>query len=195
MSNRRHVPQAIPRGFLKLLFLRLLCSRPMYGYELMDEIERKTDGAWRPKSGSVYPALKWLLKQGLIRMQKEGEKRAHVYEATNKGRMYLEERIQNIQQMFKERQFKMVRLGFELFFPGKTFAETRFELTKRAMEQIPDLLESKDWSVLPKNSQRSLLKSHERVLETHLKIIRKKLNEPSNPSIFSQSDKTQLKEN
>lgn len=177
MSERRYVPQAIPRGFLKLFFLQMLCKSPMHGYELMDEIERKTDGAWRPKSGSVYPALKWLLKRDLIRLQKEGDKGPHVYEATNKGRMYLEERVQSIQQMFKERQFKMLRLGFDLFFPGKTFAEARFELIKRATEQFPDLLESKDWSALTRDKRISLLENHEKILEAQLEIIRRKLAE------------------
>jgi DNA-binding PadR family transcriptional regulator len=177
MSERKYAPQAIPRGFLKLFFLRMLCKSPMHGYELMDEIERRTDGAWRPKPGSVYPALRWLLKRDLIRLQKERDKGPHVYEATNEGRMYLEERIRSIQQMFKERQFKMVRLGFDLFFPGKTFAEARFELLKRAIEQFPDLWESKDWFTLTKDKQISLLESHKKILEAHLKTIRKKLTE------------------
>jgi DNA-binding PadR family transcriptional regulator len=180
MSERRCIPHAIPRGFLKLIFLQMLCKTPMHGYELMDEIEKKTDGAWRPKPGSVYPALKWLLERDLIRLRKQGGKGPHVYEATEKGRMYLEERIQGIQQTFKERQFKMVRLGFDLFFPGKTFAEARFELIKRAMEQFPDLFKSKDWFALSRDKQISLLKNHGKLLEAHLKMIREKLAELGN---------------
>lgn len=60
------MPHAVPRGFLKQYILRLLSTKPMHGYEVMDEIQKKSNGFWRPSAGSVYPTLTWLENRGLI---------------------------------------------------------------------------------------------------------------------------------
>ncbi|MBI2451458.1 PadR family transcriptional regulator [Candidatus Pacearchaeota archaeon] len=59
------------RGMLSFLILFLLSKKEMSGKELSDEIgERK--GA-RPSPGTIYPALKVLNLQGLIKEKKEGK--------------------------------------------------------------------------------------------------------------------------
>jgi DNA-binding PadR family transcriptional regulator len=52
-------------GHLKILVLTILNERPMSGYALMKEIERRT-GFWRPSPGSIYPLLKSLEDGGMI---------------------------------------------------------------------------------------------------------------------------------
>src|SRR5258706_8024724 len=37
--------------------LALLVERPMHGYEMIQELESRTGGIWRPSPGSVYPTL------------------------------------------------------------------------------------------------------------------------------------------
>jgi hypothetical protein len=44
------------RGDVRLTLLLLLAEEPRNGYQLMQEIERRSDGHWRPSPGSVYPA-------------------------------------------------------------------------------------------------------------------------------------------
>jgi DNA-binding PadR family transcriptional regulator len=46
--------------------LRLLAERPMHGYEMITELEARTNGVWRPSPGSVYPTLQMLEDEGLI---------------------------------------------------------------------------------------------------------------------------------
>ncbi|MEV4542493.1 PadR family transcriptional regulator [Micromonospora echinaurantiaca] len=46
--------------------LALLVERPMHGYEMIQEIDSRTGGAWRPSPGSVYPTLQLLEDEGLI---------------------------------------------------------------------------------------------------------------------------------
>ncbi|TMI28906.1 PadR family transcriptional regulator, partial [Candidatus Bathyarchaeota archaeon] len=53
-------PQGIPRGFLRLYVLHRIAARPAHGYGLLQEIENKTEGVWRPGAGSIYPILKEL---------------------------------------------------------------------------------------------------------------------------------------
>jgi DNA-binding PadR family transcriptional regulator len=56
--------------------LALLAERPMHGYEMIKEIEERTDGAWVPSAGSIYPTLQLLEDEGLISGQEsEGKRR------------------------------------------------------------------------------------------------------------------------
>ena len=59
-------PQAVPRGILRLYILSMLSKREETGYSIMRTIEDKTEGAWRPGPGTVYPLLRSLLKEGLL---------------------------------------------------------------------------------------------------------------------------------
>lgn len=54
------------RGTAGRSALVLLAERPMHGYEIIAELEERTDGNWRPSPGSIYPALARLEERGLI---------------------------------------------------------------------------------------------------------------------------------
>ena len=77
------------RGNVRAAILLLLEEEPRNGYQVMQEIEQRSEGAWRPSPGSVYPAFQLLGDEGLIR----GEARdgGNVYELTDAGRAYLSE--------------------------------------------------------------------------------------------------------
>ena len=77
------------RGDVRAAVLVLLDEGPMTGYGLMGEIERRSDGAWRPSPGSVYPTLALLEDEGLVRPQ-AGEGRTP-YELTDEGKAHVEE--------------------------------------------------------------------------------------------------------
>jgi DNA-binding PadR family transcriptional regulator len=56
--------------------LALLAERPMHGYEIIQELDSRTGGIWRPSPGSIYPTLQLLEDEGLITSeQSEGRKR------------------------------------------------------------------------------------------------------------------------
>ncbi|NLU80008.1 helix-turn-helix transcriptional regulator [Micromonospora sp. HNM0581] len=46
--------------------LALLTERPMHGYEMIQEIDSRTGGSWRPSPGSIYPTLQLLEDEGVI---------------------------------------------------------------------------------------------------------------------------------
>jgi DNA-binding PadR family transcriptional regulator len=50
----------------------------------MQEIEKRSEGLWKPSPGSVYPALAQLEEEGLVRAQEVGDRRAYVL--TDAGR-------------------------------------------------------------------------------------------------------------
>ena len=56
----------------------------MHGYEMIQELEERTDGVWRPSPGAVYPALQLLEDQGLVTADAEAGKR--LFSLTDTGR-------------------------------------------------------------------------------------------------------------
>jgi DNA-binding PadR family transcriptional regulator len=70
------------RGDIRTAALLLLAEEPRNGYQIMQEVEQRSEGVWRPSPGSVYPALQQLEDEGLIRSEEsEGRKLFHLSEA------------------------------------------------------------------------------------------------------------------
>ncbi len=64
--------------------LALLLERPMHGYEMIQELDARTNGIWRPSPGSVYPTLQLLEDEGLIEATAEVGRKS--YQLTADGR-------------------------------------------------------------------------------------------------------------
>ncbi|WP_041832786.1 PadR family transcriptional regulator [Actinoplanes sp. N902-109] len=64
--------------------LALLLERPMHGYEMIQELESRTGGIWRPSPGSVYPTLQLLEDEGLIEAEAAGGRKR--FSLTEAGR-------------------------------------------------------------------------------------------------------------
>jgi DNA-binding PadR family transcriptional regulator len=77
------------RGDVRAAALVLLDEEPRNGYQLMQEIEARSEGAWRPSPGSVYPALQQLEDEGLVRARESEGRR--LFELTEEGRAHVEE--------------------------------------------------------------------------------------------------------
>jgi DNA-binding PadR family transcriptional regulator len=43
------------RGQIRIALLAALAEEPGHGYDVMQKLEDKSGGAWRPSPGSVYP--------------------------------------------------------------------------------------------------------------------------------------------
>lgn len=69
------------RGVMSIVILSLLKQEDMYGYQLVQEIERKSGGKLTTQEGSLYPVLYKLLDQGLISDRKVlvGKRMIRVY--------------------------------------------------------------------------------------------------------------------
>lgn len=81
-------------GAVSLWLLLLLAERPMYGYEIIKELEKKFSGYWKPKTGTIYPALEKLEKNKSVTSKVEfmdkAPDRKH-YAITTKGQNELAE--------------------------------------------------------------------------------------------------------
>ena len=79
-----------PRGDVRAAILLLLDEEPRNGYGIMQEIEERSAGVWRPSPGSVYPVLQQLEDEGLVRAEESGERK--VMQLTEAGSEYVRER-------------------------------------------------------------------------------------------------------
>ena len=71
------------RGDIRTALLVVLEEGPGHGYDLIQRLEGKTDGGWRPSPGSVYPTLQMLEDEGLVRSTERDGKRT--FELTEAG--------------------------------------------------------------------------------------------------------------
>ncbi len=88
----RVMPRGMKLGAVSLWLLLLLSERPMYGYEIIRELEKRFSGYWKPKTGTIYPALEKLEQNNMITSQiefrDEVPDRKH-YALTEKGQVEL----------------------------------------------------------------------------------------------------------
>ena len=88
------------RGDVRTAILLLLAEQPMHGYQIMNAISDRTDGAWRPSPGAVYPTIAQLVDEGLVTTEEEGGRR--LVTLTTDGRAHLEERSERLGDPFSD---------------------------------------------------------------------------------------------
>ncbi len=78
------------RGDIRFALLSALTDGPAHGYEIIQRLEDRTGGRWKPSPGSVYPTLQMMEEAGLVTGSQQDEKR--VYTLTPAGQKALDER-------------------------------------------------------------------------------------------------------
>ena len=88
MAKRRD----LLKGSSASLLLCLIEQQPMYGYQIIKELDKKSQGYFKFKEGTLYPALHRLEKSGLVlgrwQVLPNGRQRRYYY-ITDKGRSKL----------------------------------------------------------------------------------------------------------
>ena len=104
--------QEIRKGSTPLLILSVLADKKMYGYQIMRELERRSDGYFTMTAALLYPALHQLEKEGLLEGEWQdhpGERRKKYYTITTKGKKALQAKRSEWQDflthLFKTLQF------------------------------------------------------------------------------------------
>jgi DNA-binding PadR family transcriptional regulator len=75
------------RGDVRAAVLLLLAEQPMHGYQLMHAISDRTEGAWRPSPGAIYPTIAQLEDEDLVSVIAEAGRK--LVTLTDAGREYL----------------------------------------------------------------------------------------------------------
>jgi len=155
-------PQAVPRGLLRLYVLSMLAKGSETGYSVMRAIEEKTEGAWRPGPGTVYPLLRSLVKEGLIERVESSEDGGIVrYSATKKGREDFDQMRRTLASAGRRERI-MIRLFADLL-PAEAWAAA---FVNRQRE-IFDVFQEKV-SQIPKQQREATLKEAKAMLEANV---------------------------
>jgi len=88
--------QQLIKGVTEPLLLYLINEVPMYGYQIIKELEKRTTGYFKLRGGTIYPVLQRLEGKGLVKsrwQQITGRQRRRYYEITDKGRQFLVEKL------------------------------------------------------------------------------------------------------
>lgn len=84
------------KGSTDAILLSLINQTPMYGYQIIKELEKRSNGYFQFKEGTLYPALHRLEKAGLIQGKWQtlptGQERRY-YFITEKGKQVLTEKL------------------------------------------------------------------------------------------------------
>ena len=76
-------------GNTTMLILKLLEDADMYGYQLIEELAKKSENVFCLKTGTLYPILHGLEKDGIVISYDENADNSRVrkyYRLTNRGR-------------------------------------------------------------------------------------------------------------
>jgi DNA-binding PadR family transcriptional regulator len=121
------------RGDIRTAALLLLAEDPRNGYQIMQEVEQRSEGNWRPSPGSVYPALQQLEDEGLILSEEiEGRK---AYRLTVEGLAQVEERDPDKPAPWEQESGEDQPKAAEL---GKTMREVAFAFVQVMKAGSPD---------------------------------------------------------
>jgi len=141
-STARHWahPQAIPRGFLRVYILATLSRRPSTGYEIMQGIEERTEGAWRPGPGTIYPLLKSLVRERLVSATQKAKKTSKVsYTVSPAGEAELAE-MRAEMASFGRKERVIMRLASDLV-PSRTLVPVLLNRLRDSAEFLRSKIE------------------------------------------------------
>ncbi len=134
------MPADAMRGKFKLLLLYLLKDSPKHGYLLMKKLSEFIGHT--PSPGTVYPALRDLLMEGLIevRVRASGGRVVKEYTITEDGLKYLEEHSDEVR--------KLARMLAAVEILKKADLDTMKKAFRELLEVLPDLDEEGQARVL-----------------------------------------------
>jgi DNA-binding PadR family transcriptional regulator len=81
----KRVGTRVGKGEVRSAVLALLAEQPMHGYQIIREIEERSNGSWKPSAGSVYPTLQLLADEALISAEENNGRK--IYALTDAGRI------------------------------------------------------------------------------------------------------------
>jgi DNA-binding PadR family transcriptional regulator len=166
-------PQAVPRGFLAAYMLAMISREDQNGYSLMQSISEKSKGAWRPGPGAIYPMLKSLSKEGLIKplsptARRQRKSRTNYY-ITEKGKERLDEWRKSITEGLKG-DYGIRTILTELYSPPEIIS-----LQIEHMEMEYELIFEKI-AQLSRSEREEALKKMKELIEAQLSKIDFKKN-------------------
>jgi DNA-binding PadR family transcriptional regulator len=166
-------PQTIPRGFLRLYILTLLSRGSETGYSIIQRIDERTEGAWRPGAGTMYPLLKSLLREGLVKASgPKGRGGSKTYAITQKGKREIE-KTRRLFAGVGRKEPVMSRLFSDLL-PGAVFVPMMVRRYRDGAETI-----RQKFNEVPEPDRETLLRELRLLMESQIQWIDSELRPQS----------------
>ena len=92
-------PPRAERGGVRYLVLDAISERARHGYEVIQVIEERSGGSYRPSPGVIYPTLQMLEELGHARVVEQDNRK--VYEITDEGRADLSAHHEEVAEFYE----------------------------------------------------------------------------------------------
>jgi len=93
-------PPRADRGVIRYLVLDAIAQQPRHGYEIIQVIEERSGGTYRPSPGVVYPTLQMLEEMGHARLEEQDARK--VYAITAEGKRDLAEHGDDVRDFYDD---------------------------------------------------------------------------------------------
>lgn len=117
--NRLFPSKISTTSFLTIYILHLFGEKKyFYGKELIDQVEKRFEGRWKPSHGIVYPMLRKLEDAGLLSgaWEEESDKKTRrLYNITEEGRKVFKEEVEKHYHVFIDSYNMMVQILHDLY--------------------------------------------------------------------------------
>jgi PadR family transcriptional regulator PadR len=89
------IDKELLKGSTETLILSLLDREPMYGYQIIKEVEKKSEGVFNLKEGTLYPLLHSLEANGFLKSywSEHGGRKRKYYSVTIAGEKHLAKKL------------------------------------------------------------------------------------------------------
>jgi len=121
------------RGTVRWLVLDAISAQPRHGYEIIQSIGEKSNGAYKPSPGVVYPTLQMLEELGHARTILRDERK--VYEITDDGRRELAAHQEELTEFYEGQSDAGWESNAEDFVHVAKHVKRVAQLFKRAMQR------------------------------------------------------------
>jgi DNA-binding PadR family transcriptional regulator len=92
-------PPRADRGIVRYLVLDAIGRQPRHGYEIIQAIEERSGGTYRPSAGVIYPTLQLLEELGHARIEEREARK--VYAITAEGKSELAEHAEDVKDFYQ----------------------------------------------------------------------------------------------
>lgn len=140
------------RGDVRAAILDVLRHEPMNGYQIIGQIGERSEGAWRPSPGSVYPTLQQLEDEGLVEADEERGRRT--FRLTGEGTTYVEDNADELAQVWAP------------FGAPRTEARTDFSTLKPEIGQVMNAV----WQIISTGSATQKREAVDVLVETRRRL-------------------------
>lgn len=108
------IDKELLKGSTTMLILKLLENENMYGYQMIKELQKKSENIFELKEGTLYPILHLLEEKGYIisYWDETTTKKRKYYSITEKGKNFLKE---------KQEEWKIFSNGVNKVIGGVAF--------------------------------------------------------------------------